>query len=395
MIKKFQAAGLALLAVALVAGCASPRGPELSKALESISETQDDLGEKAREGVGVDKKPVAAKAFSCEPLDEGVKTRGYVLLMGVPDHYLEQWDNEKELMLRDPKAVFAVVWDQDETRHIEDLSEWFLGELHALLAQKPVDELVIFGPSAGGVTSSYSIAKLDFTGKVALHTMASPTKGFDLTGFRSQFLGDRTGFIKDIAVGFQPFTKPGDNVKVYHHKTTYDADLMSNCGSLQAFCDTLDVQGNDLPGSNVFYYPEHTHATIMPAVVRTVLKCYNPALPEEEVAFDESAGLGELCYTEDECKAHCQNNRGRCIQYCDAHPENALCGKLRAYWDEVSRGEVGEPSQGPAPEPKKETLPVLQGLGFNIDAWNKNTNLAGDFIFSKKLLFDDGRVKNE
>ncbi|MDO8508638.1 MAG: M23 family metallopeptidase [Nanoarchaeota archaeon] len=43
----------------------------------------------------------------------------------------------------------------------------------------------------------------------------------------------------------------------------------------------------------------------------------------------------------------------------------------------------------------KNSLPVLKNLGVNIGSWNKQTNLAGDLIFSKKLLFDDGHVSNE
>ncbi len=47
------------------------------------------------------------------------------------------------------------------------------------------------------------------------------------------------------------------------------------------------------------------------------------------------------------------------------------------------------------PNPQKDSFPVLKNLGVNIDAWNRQTNLAGDLIFSKKLLFDDGRVSND
>lgn len=43
----------------------------------------------------------------------------------------------------------------------------------------------------------------------------------------------------------------------------------------------------------------------------------------------------------------------------------------------------------------EKPFPVLKNLGVNIDAWNKQTNLAGDLIFTKKLLFDDERVSND
>ena len=52
-------------------------------------------------------------------------------------------------------------------------------------------------------------------------------------------------------------------------------------------------------------------------------------------------------------------------------------------------------SQNNSTAQKEKPFPVLQGFGVNIDLWNKQTNLAGDLIFTKKLLFDDGRVANE
>ncbi len=44
---------------------------------------------------------------------------------------------------------------------------------------------------------------------------------------------------------------------------------------------------------------------------------------------------------------------------------------------------------------QQDGRPVLQNLGVNIDAWNRQTNMAGDLIFTPQLLFDDGRVSNE
>ncbi len=39
--------------------------------------------------------------------------------------------------------------------------------------------------------------------------------------------------------------------------------------------------------------------------------------------------------------------------------------------------------------------PVLYGLGINIDNYDSQTKMAGDLIFTKDLLFDDGRVDND
>src|SRR3989344_8624134 len=38
--------------------------------------------------------------------------------------------------------------------------------------------------------------------------------------------------------------------------------------------------------------------------------------------------------------------------------------------------------------------PILRNLGVNIDVWNKETNLAGDLIFDKRIIYDDGYSAN-
>lgn len=43
-------------------------------------------------------------------------------------------------------------------------------------------------------------------------------------------------------------------------------------------------------------------------------------------------------------------------------------------------------------EESEDENPRLKNLGIEIDSWNKNTNLAGDLLFSKSLVYDDGRV---
>ncbi len=49
---------------------------------------------------------------------------------------------------------------------------------------------------------------------------------------------------------------------------------------------------------------------------------------------------------------------------------------------------VGEVGHNPIVE--KLNRPVLFGLGINIEAYNSGTKKAGDLVFTKDLLFDDG-----
>ena len=42
-----------------------------------------------------------------------------------------------------------------------------------------------------------------------------------------------------------------------------------------------------------------------------------------------------------------------------------------------------------------EQVPVLKNLGIRIEPWDKKTNLAGDLIFSKDVLFEDENILSE
>jgi hypothetical protein len=93
-------------------------------------------------------------------------------------------------------------------------------------------------------------------------------------------------------------------------------------------------------------------------------------------------GLGSLCSTEEECIIFCENNRGTCELYC-IRKEDELCRKMFP------------------PEPEKiqkerdDSPPVLQGFGFDIEPWNKETNRAGDLMFTKDILFEDSYVESK
>ena len=338
--------------------------------------------------------------FSCENDNTKVKKRGYVFLMGLASHYKDEWRKEREFMQQDPKATFVEIYDQDENSQIDEISRKFLIDMKVLLNKYPVDELVLFGSSAGGITASYSISRfnteLNFTGSIALHTMAAPIKGYDLTGIRANFIGDRKGYLKDIAVGFKPFETPEENVKVYHHKTVTDENLLDRCGAMKSFCDIFEIQNNNIKGSKEFFYPKYDHATIMRGVVRMVLPCYNPEIakvikkdsenPEEEL-------LGGICIGEDACNKYCENNFARCKQYCKENPENKLCQKpfaFEASSDKLTDTKIADNHLDKKKASIKSTniiennQPILQNLGLKIEPWDKTTNKAGDFLFESK-----------
>ncbi len=262
-------------------------------------------------------------SFSCEN-NNSIAKRGYVLLMGLGDHGKDGWYTEKKYMEQDPETEFVLIYDQDETKHLPEISEKFLADMHSLLKQKPVDELVIFGASAGGVTAAYSIAKLNFSGPVALHTLSSPLKGY---GFPDAVLGNRQGYLLDIARGLARFQKPLANVRVYHHKPVTDTILVDHyCNGVTFLCNAVQIQNNNIEGSKEFFYSNYDHNPLMKVVIPKVLKCYNKKLVEIDPAI--AGGLGEICTGEDGCRVFCGNNRGLCNQYCETHRENPLCQKL-------------------------------------------------------------------
>ena len=100
----------------------------------------------------------------------------------------------------------------------------------------------------------------------------------------------------------------------------------------------------------------------------------------------QQRGLGTLCSTEEKCINFCFTNRGRCESYCKGNHENELCQQL--YPAIVPPQDIDTP-------PEQSQQPVLKNLGVNIEPWNKQTNLAGDLMFDKKVIYDDGGVANE
>ena len=309
---------LLLIGLVLVSGCV---GQQTDNKVGDVSQKPAEMSAEAK--------------FSCEN-DNSVESRGYILLMGLADHHKEVWTAEKAMMEKDPKAKFVLIYDQDENKKLQEIGDKFLLDLSNILKNNPVEELVVFGSSAGGVTTSYSISRLNFSGHVAVHTIASPIKGYGFKGIGELFLGQRSVFEKEIALGFGPFQKPGKNVKVYHHKTVTDTILKDHyCGNFAALCDPVKIQDNNIEGSKEFYYSQYDHGPIMGAVIRDVLKCYNTGvdkdIEKEEQDKKQDLALGSICIGEENCKIFCHTSKGACTDYCNKNPENPLCQNSWAY----------------------------------------------------------------
>ncbi len=122
----------------------------------------------------------------------------------------------------------------------------------------------------------------------------------------------------------------------------------------------------------------------------------SPVAPITKTPF---TGMEGLCTTAEKCNEFCQNNYGRCKQYCNSNPQHPICLKSFSFGQGKQDGGTGPWQQAPAatrPTPAGGGKPpVLSNLAFEIAPWDKGTNKAGDLIFTKKLLFNDGRVSND
>ena len=58
-------------------------------------------------------------------------------------------------------------------------------------------------------------------------------------------------------------------------------------------------------------------------------------------------------------------------------------------------GQRNEIKENQGQQPTEDQKPVLKNFGVNINAWNKQTNLAGDLIFTKDLIFEDDNLMNK
>ncbi len=107
-----------------------------------------------------------------------------------------------------------------------------------------------------------------------------------------------------------------------------------------------------------------------------------------ELEAVDSSSLGNFCSGEQSCKEFCLNNRGRCESYCKRN-ENRLCSVIFPPTNVISEDkQVVQPSS----TDNKDKPPVLKNFGFDIVPWDKRTNLAGDLIFTKDIIFEDNYI---
>jgi|TARA_Y100000310_G_scaffold243188_1_gene247625 hypothetical protein len=214
------------------------------------------------------KKPTVHNAvYECTN-DNSISSKGYVYLHGLGDHNPGILNDIKALINQDPILDF----DYNEKLLLNEISNDFILQFSKFASQNNFEEIVIIGQSAGGVIASFSAHQLNFNGVIELHTLASPINGYHVS---DKFLGELSGFAREIGEGFDSFTKPGNNFKIYHHKTVVDEDLSSLCGEFAKFCSPLSIQDNNIEGSNDFYYSEYDHTSIMPAVSKMIIECHN------------------------------------------------------------------------------------------------------------------------
>ena len=234
---------------------------------DAASNTPDLSDEQSEEPqVPNENGPIIGDAvFVCEN-DNSVQSRGYVYLHGFGDHNPNAFDYQRSLIENDPKTKDILDFYYDEKLSIAEISEYFIAKFDEFVSKNDFGEIIIIGQSAGGTVAAYSVHKLNFSGTIELHTLASPLRGCDNKGFKSAFVPGE-GFYREIGIGFDPFIIPVDNVKVYHHKTINDETLTQ--------CDTpIEMQYNNVPGSKEFYYEELSHETIMPTVSKTIIECH-------------------------------------------------------------------------------------------------------------------------
>ncbi|MEK6843818.1 MAG: M23 family metallopeptidase [Nanoarchaeota archaeon] len=115
--------------------------------------------------------------------------------------------------------------------------------------------------------------------------------------------------------------------------------------------------------------------------------------PGENLNSLYKKSLGNLCSGEEECREFCLGNKGVCEDYCQGI-ENELCGLLNKNSGQDFNDGKSVPELN-RDETNTDDRPVLKNFGFNIEPWDKNTNRAGDLIFSKDIVFEDPNILSE
>jgi len=244
--------------------------PEIKEEVDTKVEVSVDLTPIKDE---ITQTQTQSSAFVCEN-DPTVSSRAFVLLLGFDDQNREDALGWIEGQIGDdPKNRGVLVFTHNGNDSLASISNDFVASFNEFVAEAMPEEVVIIGWSAGGTIAASTAHRLSVSGKVELHTVASPLRGYSLKGFLEGLLEDLTGFEREIGVGFDPFARAPSNFSVYHHKTVTDSDLSGRCGSFASFCDPKAIQANNLPNSKEFYYPEYDHEPLMHAVAEMVINC--------------------------------------------------------------------------------------------------------------------------
>ena len=207
---------------------------------------------------------IAEKHFTCESTSKNV---GYAYIHGFGDHSPGAFDYQRGLIGDKPILDF----DYDEKLSLSKIGAEFISQFNSFASNQNVEEIIIIGQSGGGIIAANSASELKFDGRIELHTLASPLNGYNIP---NAFLGDQIGFGKEIALGFDSFYPPPNNIIPYHHKTINDEELESYCGAAKSFCDGLKIQNNNLAGGKEFFY-DHTHVSIMHPVSKLIIDCHS------------------------------------------------------------------------------------------------------------------------
>jgi len=211
------------------------------------------------------------KDYSCEN-NNSVTSRGYIYIHGYKEHNIHAFDYERALLANDTKTKGILDFDYNETVSTYTLCRIFLGEFNLFVSEHDFNEIIIFARSAGGNIISYCAKDLIFNGTIEIHTLASPLKGYNV---EDKYLSNRYGIERELGRGYGPYEKPPSNIRVYHHKTVEDESLRSWCGIYDYLCDPVNIQNNNVPGSQEFFYPGFNHSSIVQEVSKIVIGCHN------------------------------------------------------------------------------------------------------------------------
>lgn len=204
--------------------------------------------------------------------DKSVQSRGYFYIHGSGGQDNNTLNALQDITSTDNKKKEFVSFVYDANNNLEELSDRFISEFNQFSSQN-FDEIIILAESAGGVIASFSAHRIDTNNSVEIHTFASPLNGYKFGSASEAMAKNFYGFNKEIAIGFDAYIEPSNNIKVYHHKTLEDKTLRDFCGSYASFCSPKVIQNNNVPNSQSFVYPNDTHSSIVFTATNKIVNC--------------------------------------------------------------------------------------------------------------------------